>query len=130
VENGRGATKRPSSRSRSRSRSRSTSPRRRHGEGNGGGRDLSPPNGPPSGIRIEGQADVERQRNKMDTSEVRLRFTLAYYRCVNAGRHRTPMLARTRRSLLAEKASSKKRRYVIKSFAQGKERRVIPILRA
>jgi hypothetical protein len=37
---------------------------------------------------------------------------------------------RTRRSLLAEKANSKKRRYVIKSFAQGNDRRVIPILRA
>jgi hypothetical protein len=32
------------------------------------------PNGPPSRIRIKGQAKVERQRNKMDTSEVRLSF--------------------------------------------------------
>jgi serine/arginine repetitive matrix protein 1 len=73
AENGRGATKRPSSRS-SRSRTRSPSPRKRHDEGKGRGRDLSLPNDPPSGIRIKGQAKAERQRNKMDTSEVRLSF--------------------------------------------------------
>jgi serine/arginine repetitive matrix protein 1 len=71
AENGRGATKRLSSRS---SRSRT----RRHDEGKGRGCDLSPPNGPPSGIRIKGQAKVERQRNKMDTSDVRLSFPACF----------------------------------------------------
>ena len=40
------------------------------GDGRGKGRDLSSPSGPVPGIKIKGQAQVERQRNKTETGEV------------------------------------------------------------
>ncbi|KAN0125559.1 hypothetical protein V8E52_000766 [Russula decolorans] len=66
VENGRSAKRLPS---RSKSWTRSPSPRRSQEEGRGKARDVSSPNGPTPGIRIKGQAEVERQRNKMESGE-------------------------------------------------------------
>ncbi|KAI0302421.1 hypothetical protein B0F90DRAFT_1714636 [Multifurca ochricompacta] len=66
AENGRSTKRLPS---RSRSRTRSLSPHVPYDDGKGKGRDFSSPSGPTPGIKIKGQAKVERQRNKVEAGE-------------------------------------------------------------
>lgn len=123
AENGGSAKKPPS---RSRSWTRSPSPRRSQ-EGRGKARDVSSPNDPTPGIRIKGQAEAERQRNKIE-SEVchlvrRVLISCADLRCAICY-HR--MLMSLRILILkfsgGEKVSSRRRLCATKSFAHGRGR--------